>query len=87
MALGVPVISTACPSGPVEILGNGQFGLLVPPRDHEGMADAIAQLSKDESLHGHFVAKSLERADQLSIRNMARRYREEFLAELKARSR
>jgi glycosyltransferase involved in cell wall biosynthesis len=82
MALGVPVISTSCPSGPVEILGNGEFGILVPPRDPEQLAAAMLKLSTDDALHAHLSAKSLERAAQLSVENMSRQYRDEFVQEL-----
>jgi glycosyltransferase involved in cell wall biosynthesis len=85
MALGVPVISTACPSGPVDILGNGEFGLLVPPRNPQQLAEAMLKLARDEILHEHLVNKSLERADQLSVRNMSAQYRDVFLAELQSR--
>jgi hypothetical protein len=84
MALGVPVISTACPSGPVEILGNGEFGLLVPPSDPPALSDAILKIASDENLHRQLHEKSLRRADQLSIENMARGYREIFLSEIRS---
>lgn len=41
LALGVPVVSTDCPSGPTEILHGGRYGRLVPVGDSEGLADAI----------------------------------------------
>jgi glycosyltransferase involved in cell wall biosynthesis len=41
LACGCPVVSTDCPSGPAEILNNGQFGLLVPVGDDVVMARAI----------------------------------------------
>ena len=41
LALGVPVVSTNCPSGPTEILQGGRYGRLVPVGDVESMADAI----------------------------------------------
>ena len=41
MAAGCPVISTDCPGGSSEILGNGTYGRMVPVGDPERMAEAI----------------------------------------------
>ncbi|NJK27869.1 MAG: glycosyltransferase, partial [Coleofasciculaceae cyanobacterium SM2_3_26] len=41
MAVGTPVVSTDCRSGPSEILDNGKYGALVPVGDAEAMARAI----------------------------------------------
>ena len=41
MALGVPVISTDCLSGPREILESGKFGILTPVNDAESLAQDI----------------------------------------------
>ena len=41
LALGIPIVSTDCPSGPKEILANGQYGTLVPVGDSEAIAEAI----------------------------------------------
>ena len=41
LALGTPVVSTDCPSGPREILANGRYGTLVPIGDQESLARAI----------------------------------------------
>ncbi len=44
MAIGTPVISTNCPSGPDEILANGKYGELVPVGDSKAMADGILRV-------------------------------------------
>jgi glycosyltransferase involved in cell wall biosynthesis len=41
MACGTPVVSTNCPSGPAEILENGEYGSLVPTSNPQALADAI----------------------------------------------
>lgn len=42
VAVGTPVVSTDCPSGPREILDDGRCGELVPPSDSKALARAIA---------------------------------------------
>ena len=48
MALGVPVVSTDCPSGPGEILKDGRYGELVPVGDHKAMAEAIVKVLREK---------------------------------------
>ena len=41
MAVGMPVISTDCPTGPADMIHDKENGLLIPMRDVEALADAI----------------------------------------------
>lgn len=44
MACGTPVIAADCPSGPREVLADGQFGTLVPVADSATLAQEIANI-------------------------------------------
>jgi glycosyltransferase involved in cell wall biosynthesis len=41
LALGLPAVSTDCPSGPREVLASGRYGILVPVGDAVGLAEAM----------------------------------------------
>jgi glycosyltransferase involved in cell wall biosynthesis len=47
MAVGTPVISTDCESGPAEILAQGKYGLLTPVGDSKAIAEAILKVFND----------------------------------------
>jgi len=44
LALGIPVVSTNCPSGPAEVLHDGIYGDLVPMNNSAALADAILRV-------------------------------------------
>ena len=48
MALGIPVVSTNCKSGPEEILNQGEFGNLVPVGDSDAMSQSITAVLNGE---------------------------------------
>lgn len=83
LALGIPCVSTHCPSGPAEILEQGEYGLLVPPQEPEKLAKAMLQLDTDQALRQQLIEKAPYRAEQLGMELMTRRYRELLIAELK----
>jgi len=68
LALGVPVVSTDCPSGPAEILENGKWGRLVPVGDPKALAEAIVEAMNDER------GKGVERAMDFSLDKIAGQY-------------
>ncbi|MAE35872.1 MAG: glycosyl transferase [Oceanospirillaceae bacterium] len=84
MTLGVPVISTDCPSGPREILAPGlakpvtsavqaEWGLLTPTRNEEAMAAALSVFTIEE-MRQHYARKAKERAQDFSMNAVKQGY-------------
>lgn len=81
LEVGTPIVSTDCPSGPREILSDGQFGHLVPVGDPAAMAAAMA-----ESLAGmHDTAALRARAQDFAIGKAVCQY-EKLLFQLSKKS-
>jgi glycosyltransferase involved in cell wall biosynthesis len=72
LALGVPVVSTDCPSGPREILGGGAFGVLTPVGDAQAFADALYSVMTNEELAASLGAAGPERANAFSSEHATR---------------
>ncbi len=84
MAVGLPSISTDCPSGPAEILAEmettgatemlrAQYGVLVPVQDCEAMARALS-LMADADVRAQYARKALRRMQDYRIETIAGRY-------------
>jgi glycosyltransferase involved in cell wall biosynthesis len=61
MACGRPIVATTA-GGMPEVVEDGHTGILVPPRDHVAMAEAIVRLLKDEALRRRMGAAGLSLA-------------------------
>ena len=60
MACGKPIVATTA-GGMPEVVADGRTGLLVPPRDHAAMADALIRLLTDAALRAEMGAAGLAR--------------------------
>ena len=78
LACGTAVVSTDCPYGPREILGDSEYGVLVPPNDPAALADAMLRLLADPAGQRALAARGHQRAEQLSIERMVRAYETVF---------
>jgi len=64
MAARVLVVATDCESGPSEILGKGQFGVLVKPNDPSMLADALVSVIRNlDSAQSTYLHKARERSE------------------------
>lgn len=70
MALGIPVVATDCPSGPGEIISDGENGFLVPIGDARALAGRFTTLLSDDERRSAMVRSGLDRADQFSVGKM-----------------
>jgi glycosyltransferase involved in cell wall biosynthesis len=77
MGLGVPVAATDCPSGPREILQEGQFGPLVKMGDDQGLAEAM-QSVLDKPPSPEFIKQAVA---QYRLETSSRRYLEVLLGQ------
>jgi glycosyltransferase involved in cell wall biosynthesis len=73
LALGSPIVATACPGGPREILDEGEHGLLVPAEDPTALAEAIAGLAADADAREQLARHGPERARAYAPRAIAAR--------------
>jgi len=87
MAVGVPILSTACPYGPIEVLGKNEYGVLVPVGDAAAFANAAARLLDDEAQRTLFIERGRRRALDFDRGRVGRDYEDLFVKSTRATSR
>ncbi len=80
MITGAPVVVTDCPSGPAEIVDNGEYGLLVPPEDPNAIADALIKVLSDSKLRDTLSNLSLKRAQGFDLETSMEQWESIILA-------
>lgn len=66
MTHALPVVSFDCPTGPADVLTDGQEGVLVPPEDIDAFADALCRLMDDKALREKMGTAALQTAHDYS---------------------
>lgn len=74
MVCGIPIVSTHCPSGPDEIITDGENGLLVPVADEEAMAEAILQLLNDKDFATKLAQAGRKWAEDFAVAKITKEY-------------
>jgi glycosyltransferase involved in cell wall biosynthesis len=87
MALGVPVVASDCPSGPGEIIIDGETGFLVPVGDWRAMADRCLLLLGDCKRRESLIHAGLRRAEVFGVDAMVAAFEDYLMRALKPRRR
>ncbi|MEW6042631.1 MAG: glycosyltransferase, partial [Elusimicrobiota bacterium] len=74
MACGLPVIATDCPSGPAEILENGEWGILVQRGDYITLANEILHVLQDEEFSKELRNKALKRVKDFECKKIFEKF-------------
>ncbi|MBN1472205.1 MAG: glycosyltransferase [Syntrophaceae bacterium] len=74
MALGCAVIAADCPTGPREILGDGEYGILVRPGDPIALASGIQRLLSDKKLKVQQSSFARNRAEEFTAQRSVHTY-------------
>jgi len=70
LALGVPVVSVDCKSGPVELIQSGDNGLLVPNHNAQALADAMYELHTNSALYEKCKNNAQKSVEHLSLKSI-----------------
>ena len=71
MGSGCPVVSFACPYGPLELIEHGVNGCLVDLENTQELAKAIDKLVTDESLRARLASNAQRRIAALTVEHIA----------------
>lgn len=74
LALGTPVISVDCATGPSEIIQNNFNGLLVENHNEKALAEAIKKLFEDDNLYQNCKNNAQKSIEHLSLTNIAQQW-------------
>ncbi|MGY3794915.1 glycosyltransferase [Aquimarina sp. 433] len=71
LAMGTPVVSVDCKSGPSEIVVTGDNGILVPLKDQESYKNALNKMIEDEEFYNQCVEGTKKSVTKFKIENIA----------------
>lgn len=83
MACGIPVISSNCKSGPEEILGDDQYGLLFEVGDVDSLSEKILKVIRDNELQKRLRQLSYQRALDYDVDKIITQFEKEILCKAK----
>jgi glycosyltransferase involved in cell wall biosynthesis len=75
MACGLPVVATdAIAGGPRSIIGDSEYGILVPNGDAQALAEGIIKILTSSELRNHLIARGRERCKVFDSQIVAKQW-------------
>lgn len=81
-ASGLPIVSYACPTGPRDIIGQGEQGILIPQGDEAELTRVLSRLMGDEATRQRMERAALSDAQRFTLERVIQSWTQLF-AELK----
>lgn len=78
MECGVPCVSFDCPSGPGDIIRNGEDGFLIPPDDLKTFEEKLKLLMSDENIRNQMGKKANENVRRFSADQILKKWDDLF---------
>lgn len=77
-AMGLPIVSYACPSGPKEIVTDGADGYLVPLHDQDAFVARLTALMQDDALRQQMSQRAKEASKRFAPERIMQLWQELF---------
>ena len=79
MACGLVPVCFACPSGPKDIITDGEDGFLIPMNDLKLFAEKLVSLMTYEETRVEMSRKAMKRANDFALEKITQRWMDEFI--------
>ena len=70
LSIGTPVISFDCPSGPSELIIDGENGVLVENQNFEAFVSALDKMHSDTKFYNHCKSNAITSVEKFSAKNV-----------------
>ncbi|MAZ28314.1 MAG: hypothetical protein CL868_14720 [Cytophagaceae bacterium] len=78
LATGTAVIALDCPTGPAEMIADGENGILLPQNDFDALQHAMDTLVQDEAQRKTLAIRATDSVKKYSIEKVAQQWQELF---------
>ncbi len=78
MAMGLPIVSYNCPTGPADIVSHEKTGLITPYMNVQALADGLDKVMLNEDLREKFHEESLKEVEKFSVKTIVDKWETVF---------